>query len=312
MALRPARRACAGSCQFGRYHKVEVEDNVTAYLEYSSGATGVFVTSRARRPAPIASKSPGTRGKAVIENNQLRFTRNEASMIEFSQTAKVGFAKPEVWNIEIPFENALAPHATVLQNFVDANPGRRAADRARSRGTPFGRIGQRDPLFILIDRTVELPLDGAAYEKKLQQLIAESRFQKKVVEVIGEDFTKSFQSLNCRTAKFPTIMYLSGIADEAGANIDDQIKGHEGTGLETPRGAHGRSHRISQGQPPRHLRSAFDIVAGKLRDAASRINCFGSTIGNWAKKIEDPFDSPSRRRAAPFRACSGSAPNSSA
>jgi hypothetical protein len=39
---------------------------------------------------------------------------------------------------------------------------------------------------------VELPLDGAAYEKKLHQLIAESKFQKKVVEVIGEDFAKSF------------------------------------------------------------------------------------------------------------------------
>ena len=37
-----------------------------------------------------------------------------------------------------------------------------------------------------------LPLDGLAFEKKLQQLIAESRFEKKVTEVVGEDFTKSF------------------------------------------------------------------------------------------------------------------------
>ena len=44
----------------------------------------------------------------------------------------------------------------------------------------------------LIGQTVELPMDSAAFEKKLQQLIAESKFQKKVVEVSGEDFTKSF------------------------------------------------------------------------------------------------------------------------
>ena len=44
----------------------------------------------------------------------------------------------------------------------------------------------------LIDQTVTLPLDGLAFEKKLQQLIAESRFEKKVTEVVGEDFTQSF------------------------------------------------------------------------------------------------------------------------
>jgi hypothetical protein len=44
----------------------------------------------------------------------------------------------------------------------------------------------------LVGQTVELPLDGAAYEKRLNQLIAESNLEKKVVEVSNEDFTKSF------------------------------------------------------------------------------------------------------------------------
>jgi len=39
---------------------------------------------------------------------------------------------------------------------------------------------------------VELPLDGAAYEQKLNALIAGSRFEKKVVKTGGEDFSKSF------------------------------------------------------------------------------------------------------------------------
>ena len=39
---------------------------------------------------------------------------------------------------------------------------------------------------------MELPLDGAAYERKLQKLIAESKFEKKVAAGGGEDFTKSF------------------------------------------------------------------------------------------------------------------------
>ena len=187
---RPAR--VRGFCQLGRYHKIEVEDNVTAYLEYASGATGVFVTSTGEAPGANRFEIAGARGMAVIENYQLRFTRNEASMIEFSQTAKVGFAKPEVWNVEIPFENALAPHATVLQNFVDAILDGAPLIAPGAEGLHSVELANAILYSSLIDRTVELPLDGAAYEKKLQQLIAESRFQKKVVEVTGEDFTKSF------------------------------------------------------------------------------------------------------------------------
>src|ERR1041385_2518140 len=89
-----------GFCALGRYHSIEVEDDVTAYLEYANGATGVFVTSTGEAPGTNRFEIAGTMGKIVLENNQLKFTRNEVSMIEFSKTAKVGFAKPEVWKVE--------------------------------------------------------------------------------------------------------------------------------------------------------------------------------------------------------------------
>src|SRR5213079_1870083 len=114
----PAR--VRGFCQLGRYHNIEVEDNVTAYLEYPNQATGVFVTSTGETPGTNRFEIAGTRGKVVLENNQLTLTRNDADMILFSRTVKVGFSKPEVWNVEVPFENAPAPHALILQNFIDA------------------------------------------------------------------------------------------------------------------------------------------------------------------------------------------------
>jgi hypothetical protein len=113
-------------------------------------------------------------------------------MIEFNQAAKSGFAKPEVWNVEIPFDNANNPHGILMQNFVDA-----ILD-----GTPLiapgadgmGSVELANVLLYssLIDQTVALPMDSAAWEKKLNQLIAESRHEKKVVQVAAEDFTKSF------------------------------------------------------------------------------------------------------------------------
>jgi hypothetical protein len=45
----------------------------------------------------------------------------------------------------------------------------------------------------LLGETIELPMDSAAYERKLNELIAGSKIQKKVVEVTNEDFAKSFK-----------------------------------------------------------------------------------------------------------------------
>ena len=186
----PAR--VRGFCQLGRYHHIEVEDNVTAYLEYPNGATAVFVTSSGEAPGTNRFEIAGTRGKVVLENNRLTFTRNEADMVEFSRASKIGFAKPEVWNAELPFTDASAPHASIMQNFVDA-----ALD-----GTPLIAPGPEGMHSVelanvmlyssLLNRTVELPMNGADYEARLQQLIAESTVEKKVVQISQEDFTKSF------------------------------------------------------------------------------------------------------------------------
>jgi predicted dehydrogenase len=181
-----------GFCQLGRFHNIEVEDNITTYLEWKNRATGVFISSTGEAPGTNRFELCGTRGKIVLENNRLLFTRNESDMIEFSKSSPSGFAKPDVWNVEIPIENATNPHGILMQNFVDA-----ILD-----GTPLiapgadgmGSVELANVLLYssLIDNTVELPMDSAAWEKKLNQLIAESRQEKKVVQNTAEDFTKSF------------------------------------------------------------------------------------------------------------------------
>ena len=97
------------------------------------------------------------------------------------------------------------------------------------------------------------------------------------------------------------MFYFSGIGDEAANRIDDQIRAIktlgwenlEARGVEVPGYAKANIHDIPD--------AAFDIVVEKVNAAGIRINCFGSTIGNWAKKIDDSFE-PSlaeTRRAIP-------------
>jgi len=186
----PAR--VRGFCQLGRYHNIEVEDNVTAYWEWASGATGVFITSTGEAPGTNRLELCGTRGKLVLENNRLTFTRNETDMLEFSRTARTGFARPDVWHVEIPFADAPAQHATLTQNFVDAILDGAPLIAPGAEGLHSVELANATLYSSLTEQTITLPLDGAAYEAKLQELIARSRFEKKVVAVEGEDFTKSF------------------------------------------------------------------------------------------------------------------------
>ena len=186
----PAR--VRGFCQLGRFHQIEVEDNVSAYLEYHNGATGTFVSSTGEAPGTNRFEIAGTRGKLVLERDKLSFTCNETDMLQFSRTAKVGFAKPDVWQVEIPFDNAPNPHAILMQNFVNAILDREPLIAPGEEGLHSVEFANVMLFSSLLGQTVELPMDSAAYEKKLNQLITESKLEKKVVEIANEDFAKSF------------------------------------------------------------------------------------------------------------------------
>jgi predicted dehydrogenase len=178
--------------QLGRFHHIEVEDNVTAYMEFPNAATGVFISSTGEAPGTNRLEIVGEMGQLLLARDKLLFFRNEVSMFEQSKTSLLGFQKPAVWNIEIPFATEAAQHATITQNFIDS-----ILD-----GVPLTAPGEEGLHSIelanvmlysgLLHQTMELPLDGAAYEKKLNELIAASKFEKKVVAVSNQDFAKSF------------------------------------------------------------------------------------------------------------------------
>ena len=186
-------RRARGFCQFGRFHDIEVEDNVTVYLEWANGATGSFISSSGEAPGTNRLEIAGSRGRMVLENNRLTFTRNEADMLEFSRTAEQGFVKPEIWNVEIPFENATLPHAIMTQNFVDAILDGTPLIAPGAEGIHSVELANVMVYSSLLGETVELPMDSAAWEKKLHQLIAGSTVQKKVVKVATDDFASSFR-----------------------------------------------------------------------------------------------------------------------
>lgn len=91
-------------------------------------------------------------------------------------------------------------------------------------------------------------------------------------------------------------MYLTGFADEAAIGIDGQITATKKLGWK-----YIESRNIDDKNIHNLSNEAFEVVAEKLKEAGIKINCFGSTVANWGKAINGPFDSSleEARRAIP-------------
>mgnify|MGYP000498853909 FL=1 len=105
----------------GKYHDIEVEDDVTAVLEYPNGATGVFVATTGEAPGTNRLEIAAERGRLVFEEGKLRFKRNEIPTSKFCRETKTQFDRPETWDIEIPVNNdGSHQHRDIIENFCNA------------------------------------------------------------------------------------------------------------------------------------------------------------------------------------------------
>lgn len=180
-------------CTIGRYHEIEVEDDVTAYMEYADGTTGVFITSTGEAPGTNRLEVTAQRGKIVIENNKLTFTRNEVEMSEFCRTTPHDFARPPVWHIDIPIEGKGGQHNTIIENFTCAILDKTPLIAPASEGIHSVELGNAMLFSSFSDKTVELPLNSAAYERFLKKRISGSTLKKTVRRKASKaDFSKSF------------------------------------------------------------------------------------------------------------------------
>ncbi|MCY4545166.1 MAG: Gfo/Idh/MocA family oxidoreductase [Gemmatimonadetes bacterium] len=165
-------------CGFGKYHDIEVEDDVTAYAEYENGATGVFITTTGESPGTNRMEITGDNGKMVMEEGRITFWRNRMPMNVFNREWKGGFGSPETWKCEIPFRGGGEEHRGITRDWV----------RAIREGTPLiapGVEGIRGVelanamlLSAWMDGWVDIPVDVNLYYEKLQERIRTSTVQK--------------------------------------------------------------------------------------------------------------------------------------
>ena len=108
------------SCDFGKYHDIEVEDDVTAIAKYPNGATGVFITTTGEFPGTNRLEISGSKGKIVYERGKFTFTRLDKDERENTFASGVGYdggikAETEDIVVEGPDINQ---HTEIVKNFV--------------------------------------------------------------------------------------------------------------------------------------------------------------------------------------------------
>jgi len=167
-----------GSAALGKYHAIEVEDEVTAFFEYEDGMVGHFITSTAESPGTNRLEITGEGGKLLYEDGRLMFYRNRASMLDFIRTSSQGFAKVENWAVELPFQHHGQPgHRQLIENFVAAIQRGDPLIAPAVEGIRSLTLGNAIMLSSLLGQPVELPFDDDLYADKIEALARASRLR---------------------------------------------------------------------------------------------------------------------------------------
>ena len=109
-----------GFCQYGKWHDIEVEDEVTAFFTYKNGATGVFITTTGEAPGTNRFEISGTKGKLLAENGKVLWYKNAEDSAETIRTDTNGFAAPHCEVIEVETDGLSPQHLGIINNFANA------------------------------------------------------------------------------------------------------------------------------------------------------------------------------------------------
>ena len=160
---------------YGLWHDIEVEDDVTAYVEYPNGATGVFITSTGDAHGTNRFEIQMDRAKFVVENDKLMVEEFEVSEPEFTRTNKTPFATMPSTVTEAETDGLNLQHIGVLNAWAGAILRGEPLVADGSEGINGLTLSNAMHLSAFLGKEVELPLDEELYHAELMKRVATSR-----------------------------------------------------------------------------------------------------------------------------------------
>jgi predicted dehydrogenase len=196
--LTPSRISAVGFV--GKTHPIEVEDEISAILEYPNGAIGHFITTTGEAPGTNRLEIVGDRGRMVVENGKLLWTRTRRGVKETRETIKEAFHRMETWEIDLTPTAPKDPenlHRAITENFAKAILKDEAMIAPGVDGSKALELGNAMQMAALTRKPVDLPLDGAAFDAFHVEMNKQYGGKKKLatVEPTAADLSASFSKV---------------------------------------------------------------------------------------------------------------------
>ncbi len=180
-------------CHEGKWHDIEVEDDVTIYVEYANGATGTFITTTGDCPGTNRFEITLDGGKLVCENNKLMLYKLKGRVSEHCANASEGFGWIEGEWIEVETDGRNKQHSEVTNKFAAAILRGEPLVANGEEGIRGLSISNAAHLSSWLGRPVDLPVDEDVYFAELQKKIAAGKAEKdNVIETVQGDMSSTF------------------------------------------------------------------------------------------------------------------------
>lgn len=164
-------------CATGKYHNIDVEDDVTIYGEYENGATATFISTTGEAPGTNRLEISGDLSKLVLEDGKLKWWKLSVPEREFCFTSKEGFVCPDMTYEEYS-EEAPDGHSTVLENFAEAILDGAELIADGREGLNSLSISNAAYLSSWTDKWAEIPTDDKLFEQYLAELCKNENIKK--------------------------------------------------------------------------------------------------------------------------------------
>ncbi len=179
----------------GKHHKIEVDDDVTAILEYPNGATGVFVTTTGDAPGTNRLEITGDGGRIIVDNDRFELLKTHQPVREYSFTTDQAFGTPARDLMDIQLGGKGGGHKQVTEQFVQAvlKNDKSLLVAEAIEGIHGLELGNAMLMSGLTGEPVKIPTPRDKFDKLIKDLAAKSKFRKpKPAKKVKADMSASF------------------------------------------------------------------------------------------------------------------------
>jgi len=176
---------------FGKWHDIEVEDDVTTFVEYPNGATGTFITSTGDAPGTNRFEITMDGARIIADGRKLLLTELEVPEPEFTRVNKSAFAAPHCTTVEVETDGKNEQHSGVLNAFAGAILRGEPLVAGGEEGIKGLTISNAMHLSAWLGKEIEIPFDDELYYSELMKRVKTSR-RKDGVEAVFSDTSGTY------------------------------------------------------------------------------------------------------------------------